>query len=361
MKVLHVAQPVDGGVANVVKGLVSFQLCTGVEAVVASPAGDLADAVVEAGAQHVLWDATRAPSAATAGEVARLRRIVDDCAPDVLHLHSTKAGLAGRLAVRGRRPTVFQPHAWGDLAAAGPVRTLVRRWERAARRWTDEVIVGSAAEAEHGVDLGVHPLALVPNGVDVERFAPRDRNAARERVGIEAGVPVAVCVARLARQKGQDLLLDAWATGVRRSRPDARLILVGDGPDRELLVDRARQLDVRLVPDCDDPRDWYAAADVVVMPSRWEGASLVLVEAMAMGRSVVGFDVGGLGTTLANAGAAVRPGEVHRLASAVLERLASSELCGTEGASNRRRAVSSFSAGRAYAAMTDIERRWASR
>ena len=69
-------------------------------------------------------------------EARALAGLIGSLAPDLVHLHSSKAGLAGRLALRGRRTTVFQPHAWSFEAVHGAVRAAGIAWERLAARWT---------------------------------------------------------------------------------------------------------------------------------------------------------------------------------------------------------------------------------
>jgi glycosyltransferase involved in cell wall biosynthesis len=130
----------------------------------------------------------------------------------------------------------------------------------------------------------------VSNGVDVARFAAagRDRAAARERLQL-GDAPTVVCVGRLAPQKGQDVLLHAWPA-VRRRVPEARLVLVGDGPGLDELQ-RLADPSVIFAGRLPDVSDWLAAADVVAQPSRWEGMPLAVLEAMAAGRSVVASDI----------------------------------------------------------------------
>ena len=82
--------------------------------------GWLHDEIERLGAKHIHWLAWR-PGPRVFGEVRRLRRILDSVAPES-SMHSSKAGLAGRLALRGRLPTLFQPHAWSFEAASGAVR-----------------------------------------------------------------------------------------------------------------------------------------------------------------------------------------------------------------------------------------------
>ncbi len=207
--VLHVAQPVETGVAEVVLALARHQLHQGHRVTLACPsAGMLPDRAAALGVTVVAWPARREPGPSVVGEALRLRRIVAASGPDIVHLHSAKAGLAGRLAIRGARPTVFQPHAWSFHAANGVVRTFARGWERGASRWTDRVIAVSAAEGDEGRSVGVRaPITVAPNGVDTDRFVPVDdagRAAARAALGL-ADAPTAVCVGRLCRQKGQDV------------------------------------------------------------------------------------------------------------------------------------------------------------
>ncbi len=357
-RVLHVSQPTTEGVARCVLDLVRHQRVRGWDVVVACPRdGDLAREAAVAGAEVIPWEATRNPGATVVPETTRLARAVRGARPDVVHLHSAKAGLAGRLALRGRLPTVYQPHAWSFFAVEGPLRTATLQWERRALRWTDRVICVSQAECEEGLRAGLRlegRTIVVPNGVDVDRFSPGDREAVRARLGVGSG-PLAVCVGRLSRQKGQDVLLDAWPS-VREAVPDAGLVLVGDGPDRAELVDRAPE-GVRFVGRA-DPRNWYLAADVVVLPSRWEGMALVLLEAAACGRSLVATDVAGAREVVAPGArsAVVPPGDAAALAAAVVLRLQDRRAADEEGERVRRHVLEHNDVRRTAGRVLDVYR-----
>ncbi|MEU3738868.1 glycosyltransferase [Streptomyces sp. NPDC032198] len=293
LSVLHVAQPVDGGVARVVTDLVRSQLSTGMQVGVACPdSGCLPDGVRGLGGATHPWAATRSPGPGLPDEVRRLARIVDELRPDVVHAHSAKAGLAARLALRGRVPTVFQPHAWSFEAVGGVTARLARHWERLGARWAAHVVCVSEAERLTGQRSGIDARwSVIPNGVDVGRFRPVAAQAARTALGLSRQELLVVCVGRLCRQKGQDVLLRAWAEVAERM-PLARLVLVGDGPDAAGLRERA-PASVRFAGDVRDATPWYQAADLVVLPSRWEGMALVPLEAMACARPVVVTDVDG--------------------------------------------------------------------
>ncbi|MGA4801649.1 glycosyltransferase family 4 protein [Streptomyces lavendulocolor] len=234
---LHVVQPGDGGVARVVTDVIAAQLDLGMRVAVACPPGTpLALAAGARGAEVHPWRAGREPGPRLVAESRRVAALVDLVRPDLVHAHSAKAGLAARIAVRGRIPTVYQPHAWSFEAVDGVTGALARRWERWAARWTDRVVCVSEAERRRGEHAGVRaPWSVIHNGVDARRFtAGPGRAAARAALGLPPTAPLVVCVGRLCRQKGQDVLLDAWPAVLARV-PDARLVLVGDGPEAEAL------------------------------------------------------------------------------------------------------------------------------
>ncbi len=336
MKVVHVSQPVTAGVAAVVLELARAQRDTGWSVAVVCPPGPLADRARDLGVEVRVWPARRNPGIGAVAEAARLRRELRELAADVVHLHSSKAGLVGRLVVRGRRPTLFQPHMWSFQSASGVVARAARVWERLAARWTHQLVCVSDDELAIGRAAGVRGSAeVVCNGVDVDRFRPDDRQAARWRLGLP-DVPTAVCVGRLVPYKGQDQLLAAWPA-VRAQVPDARLVLVGDGPMAERWRAGCDDESVRWWGEDDAVADFYAAADVVVLPSREEGMALVPLEAMACGRSVVAFDVSGVRQSVGEAGAVLRPGDVAGLAEAIAVRLADPAAADLEGAHGRRR------------------------
>ncbi len=301
LTVLHVSQATETGLPHVVDGHLRAQLAAGWRVVVACPGGTLARMSAQSGAEVIEWAARRDPDPRSLpSEMRSLRRVVRSVEPDLVHLHSAKAGLVGRLLIRRRLPTLYMPHAWSWLAVDGLERQLALGWERLSARWTDVVCCVSEAEREVALSVGISANFIVlPNDVDAASLrsaAPPDRESARESLDVPTNVLLAVCTARLARQKGQDVLLDAWPA-VRRRVPQAQLCLVGGGPDEKWLNTKAQSLDgVALIGA--QPRQialaWMKAADVVVCPSRYEGMSLVPVEAGFLGRVVVATDVEGM-------------------------------------------------------------------
>ncbi|GAA3248331.1 glycosyltransferase [Dactylosporangium siamense] len=344
--VLHVAQPTTGGVARVIEGLVRAQTTIGYTVTVACPPGPLADAIESEGGRWARWDSTRQPGRSLIPELRALRGIIAKTEPDLVHLHSSKAGLVGRLGIRRRRPTVFQPHAWSFLASSALTRTLAIHWEQCATRWTDLTLYCSRAEQAAGQRRGVTaPGRVVLNGVDLDTFSPpsaAERTAARAELGLSDHASVAVVVGRACHQKGQDIALRSWKR-VRQVFPDALLILAGEGVEALPL----RGEGVCALGPRSDVRRVFLAADLVLAPSRWEGMSLSLLEGMACARSTVATDVAGNREALTQgdlpgAGAIVGTDDPVALSSAVIERFAQRDLLAAEGAAARQRIEQRF-------------------
>jgi len=136
-------------------------------------------------------------------------------------------------------------------------------------------------------------ICAIPNGVPVPETAWQRRPEWR-------AAPRAVFVGRLAPEKGLDTLIDAWPS-VRATYPEARLILIGEGPQRGILEDRVKALGLTLGPGqavdlpgtSADPTDALRGADLFVLPSREEGMSIALLEAMALGIPLVASSIPG--------------------------------------------------------------------
>jgi len=170
------------------------------------------------------------------------------------------------------------------------------------RRATTVVTLSTAFKRILVERYGVLPWAVrpVPPGVDLRRFHPGDRDEARRRLGVPAGVPLVTCVRRLERRMGIDVLIEAW-TQVVGHMPGSHLLIVGDGPERPRLEALAARhglaSTVRFTGRVDEPTlvASHQAADLTVVPSNaLEGFGLVVLESLACGTPVVVSDVGGL-------------------------------------------------------------------
>ena len=174
---------------------------------------------------------------------------------------------------------------------------LLIQW--ASRQAQASVGVSAAlVERMRGLQLDPGRLHVMRNGVDSERFSPRPMAQMRTELGL-TGAPLMLTVGNLHEHKGQRLVIEAFAL-LRAAHPQARLVVVGDGPDSGWLRARAATLGLAhhisfagQVPNAELAR-WYSAADVLVLASSREGWPNVLLEAMACGTPVVATAVGGI-------------------------------------------------------------------
>ncbi len=273
-----------------------------------------------------------------------LARVVFREKPDVLHTHTAKAGALGRAVAfaynltrpRSRRCLVvhtFHGHVFeGYFGRAGSAAVRASEWLLA--RVTDRVVAISPSQRSAIVDrfrtapaarVSVIPLGLELEGLlAVEGTSP----ALRRALGFPDAAFLVGCVGRLVPIKDVGSLLDAVSLAAPRA-PLLRLAIVGDGPEREGLERRARDLGLDgRVSFTGWRRDLpfvYGGLDAVVLSSRNEGTPVALIEAMAAGRPVVATAVGGVPDVVEHerSGVLVPPADPRALASAIV-RLAES-------------------------------------
>jgi len=253
---------------------------------------------------------------------ARIRRHIRLFAPDVVHTHSTKAGVVGRWAAWAERvPAIvhtihglpFHPYLpWWKRAPF----VLAERW--AARRCHRLISVADAMTRQARAAGVGRPdqYVTVYSGMEIEPFLrdDRDRDALRVRYGLAPDDVVVAKVARLFELKGHDDLFQA-AVRLLPRHPRLRFFLIGDGAWRERLEREAERLGIRervvfagLVPREDLP-DALTTADLVVHCSLREGLARVLPQALLSGKPTVSYDVDG-------AREVIRPGETGFLVPA---------------------------------------------
>ncbi|MFN8120919.1 MAG: glycosyltransferase [Thermoleophilia bacterium] len=228
-----------------------------------------------------------------------------------------------------RVPWVVTAHG-GDVAnlARGPVR---RATARSLAGCAGVIAVSEYLAERMREQLGaLPPVHVVDMGVDLDRFVPADRTAARARLGLPADGPMVVAVGGLTERKDPLNLLQAVAR-LRREHPSARVAFVGDGPLAGAVRAGARRLDLPedavITPGAlphERVPDWIAAADVLSMVSRVEPLGVAALEGLACGRAVVTTSVGGAREVVPDGGpgAIVPPGDPAALAAALADKLA---------------------------------------
>lgn len=232
------------------------------------------------------------------GQARPLARLVGQQHVDVVLAAHRYAGLVVKLArVQGMRaPVVCSVR--GRHAYSRVQRLLYDHVDLWMMKAAAAVITNSQRVAEdlRGRRSFRGRIEIVPNGIDPSRLVPHAQVDVRRQLGIVEGAAVVLCVGRMVEVK-DPLRSIAVLDHVRKAGVDAHLIWVGDGPLTGAMAAAAQEHElsswVHLVGAVDDPRDHYAAADVLLHPSRWENLSNTILEGMAAELPVVARDVGG--------------------------------------------------------------------
>jgi glycosyltransferase involved in cell wall biosynthesis len=285
-----------------------------------------------------------------------LKRLLRNVRPDVLHTHSSKAGILGRAAGAALGiPVVHTIHGASFHHGQNPLAwRLYRRAERWAGRRTDHFISVADAMTDQYVAAGVAPrerFTTIHSGFEVEPFLvpPRPREEVRRELGFEPGQIVVGKIARLFSLKGHEYVLAA-AKRIVRERPEVRFLFVGDGLLKVRYVTDIREAGLGehfvftgLVPPERVP-ELVHAMDVVVHTSLWEGLARVLPQGLIAGKPVVSYDVDGAREVVipGETGCLLPPRSVDELAIAILDLAADPALRDRLGRTGRERFTDRF-------------------
>jgi glycosyltransferase involved in cell wall biosynthesis len=287
----------------------------------------------------------------------RIKRVLDDFQPEVVHTHSAKGGILGRLAAsRLRVPAIVHGvhgapfHPYQSRAA----RALFMMCERWAARHCHAFVSVADAMTDLMVSAGVAPrekFTTIYSGMEVEPFlkAAEHRSRARKQLGYSPDHVVVGKVARLFHLKGHEYVIEA-ARQVAKSQPNVRFLLVGDGilSDRLLRQIRAGGLEnhfqlTGLVPPERIP-ELISAMDMVVHASLREGLARVLPQALIAGKPVISYDIDGAREVVVTdqTGYLVPPKSIDGIAEAIIRLAADPGLRTRLGEEGRRRYAEVF-------------------
>jgi glycosyltransferase involved in cell wall biosynthesis len=347
-RVLLVHQPIDGGVARHVADLFTGLRAYGHEPVLCGPQPPVSlRGRLQPGDHVPLAMQRRIAPRPDAEAVGRLVGIVRRLRPDVVHAHSSKAGAVARAArlANPRIPVLYTPHGY---AMAGFFdrgrRAFYREAERGFGFLTSRVLAVCEAEARLARTVtSAGRVRVVHNGVEapVAGVIELDAHVAELR----SRGPVVCTVCQLRPGKGIETLIDAWPAVAAR-HPGAQLAIVGDGEMRGDLERRVGALQVgdsvHFLGEYANPIAVLRTADVFVLASWFEAFPYAILEAMALGCSIVASDVGGIAEAITHgtSGLLVPARQPLKLAAALGELVGDPELRGRLGAA----ALSSVSA-----------------
>jgi glycosyltransferase involved in cell wall biosynthesis len=282
--------------------------------------------------------------------IGRLARLMREQQPQIVQNFLFHANVVGTLAAQRLKV----PHVLLGMRVADPRRS--RAWiERRMAKRASKVVCVSQNVADFCRERGFpdEKLAVIPNGIDVERFAtakPIDLT----KLGLPPGRRAIVFVGRLHQQKGLQGLLIV-SIGFLAQLPNHDLLVVGDGPERAALQRLAANLGIgdrfhignriHFAGWRSDVPEILAAADLLVLPSQWEGMPNVILEAMAASKPVVASLVEGVSELLGSAAIdqTVPAADMGKLGLRIPQIIQNPQLATKLGQANQRRVLEEFS------------------
>ena len=284
------------------------------------------------------------------GAHRRLTAILRRRGFDLLHAQDQYAIISGAAAHwRTGIPFVITRHVMEEPTDTWRRLVRARMVLAAARHSTDAIVaVSHAASQRFAVQSGapVSRIHVIPNGIELARFAAPRREAIRIELGWPAAQPVVIMVAVFRPGKGHDLLLAA-AARMREALPQIRIVLVGEGPLRPAFARSAASLGaaVEFLGERADVPKLLAASDVLVLPSENEALPTVLIEAGAASLPVVATRVGGVAEIVEDGrtGHLIDRGDAAGLAERTIGLLGDRAAAGRMGRAAQRRVQELFS------------------
>ncbi len=278
--------------------------------------------------------------------VKRIMKLIQDERIDIINTHSGRdtllAGIAGRLS--GRKPAIVRTrHLALPITSKFTYNYLAHK-----------IVTVSEYVRNYLISEGIpsSKITAVHTCVDLDSFNPDIANETlRKELGLNAETPLVGMVAILRRKKGHHILLEA-IPGILKEVPETVFVLAGNGPQEENIINRLKEQGledkVYLLGLRNDVPDILKSIDVFVLPTLQEALGTSFIEAMAMGKPVIGADVGGVGELMKDGenGYLVKPDSPSDLAGAVIKVLRSDDRGRMMGAKGRDMAVRNFSADR---------------
>ena len=250
-------------------------------------------------------------------DIAELRKSGDPFAPIIIHAHGPRAGSFCKMALRPGEKFIYSEHIWSDdYHLKNPLNSILQKSGlRGIYHRSDSLIAVSKSVKTFIEKFGVdkNKITIIPNAVEISDDNAEKNHSDKLMVGT---------IGNLYKQKGQQYLIQAFAR-VAASLPKARLEIIGDGPEKQKLLDLIKELDlesrVQLLGKIDKPKRYLDKWDLFVLPSLSETFGLVILEAFASRVPVVATKVGGIPELIIDdkTGYLVPPADSEKLAKAI--------------------------------------------
>lgn len=328
--------------------------------VASRPGGTFAEKLREVGVQIEPLDMT---SRYNLGNVLRLKKIIKTKNIQIVHSQGGRADFYARIAAKiANAPILISSIA---MLVEGYDVGILRKslyvfMDRWTEKWVDKFIILTEALRRTLIERHNIPqekIIKIHNGIEIEEYNPdleeirNKKLEIRKEFGLKTDTPVIGAIGRLVWQKGFEYLIEAMSE-VLKKYPDAKFLIAGEGPLKNRLVAESEKLSVvdriAFAGFRSDVKEILASIDVLAMPSLLEGLPLVLLEAMAMAKTIVATRIDGITEVLEDGktGLLVPAKNSHALADVLIEILKDKKKASLLGRNARKMAEEKFSVER---------------
>lgn len=267
--------------------------------------------------------------------IISLRRKLKEIRPDLVHIHGNKSALIGRIAAKRIAPIVVTVHNFLEESQKGFMGLVARAVERFFGNWTDKIICVSGALRKNLMRtyrISRQKIDCIPNGLDFAEWSNLiDKKQARQILGFDPDSKYMGIVGRLVDFKGHRYAIEAMPDIIELD-PTLRLVIVGDGPNKEQLQEQVSELgigdSVMFLGSIEDIKSAYSALDYFLFPSTNEPFGIAILEAMISELPIVASSGGAIGEILEHEETAllVRPMNSQDIARQVKELIINNNL-----------------------------------
>jgi glycosyltransferase involved in cell wall biosynthesis len=237
--------------------------------------------------------------------VLKVRKLINKYKPDIVYMHSSKAGAIGRIANIGiKNKTIYNPHGWAfNMDCSPKKKKFYIEIEKVLAKSTDLIIAISDAEKKVAMTSKIckpDKVKVILSGIDIEEYSNWDKsesNITKESLDIPSDSFIIGTVGRISHGKAPDTFVKA-AAEIKKYIPNAFFIIVGDGEDKEgiqsLIYDLNLDKDFLITGWVNNVLEYVGLFDVGMLLTRWEGFGLALAEYMVSGVPIIATNVGAI-------------------------------------------------------------------
>lgn len=242
--------------------------------------------------------------------IINVRRIIKKYNPDVVYMHSSKAGAIGRVANIGlKNKSIYNPHGWAfNMECSKKKKLIYICIEKALAYFCDNIVAISEYEKESAIEnriCDINKIQVIFNGIDIKEYERSSIN--KNQFKINNRIPkeslVIGMVGRISKQKSPDIFIKA-ALKIKQQVPNAFFVIVGDGEERNYIEDLIKEVglqeSVLITGWVKNSYEYIKSFDVAMLLSRWEGFGLAIVEYMICEVPVIATDVDAIPNLITN-------------------------------------------------------------